>query len=92
MTATANINDNGRPPLVRENSDGVTAVRCLNQPQTITFNLSKRLAQSWGQDREHVFKKNKDGLNGKFKVIGQVSSFNEEEKDTKQKHSIQLID
>lgn len=60
MTATANINDNGRPPFVRENSDGVTAVRCLRQPQTITFNLSKRLAQSWGQDREHVFKNNKD--------------------------------
>lgn len=60
MTATANINDNGRTPFVRGNSDGVTAVRCLNQPQTITFNLSKRLAQSWGQDREHVFKNNKD--------------------------------
>lgn len=60
MTATANINDNGRPPLVRGNSDGVTAVRCLNKSQTITFNLSKRLAQSWGQDRGHVFKNNKD--------------------------------
>lgn len=60
MTATANINDNGRTPLVRGYSDGVTAVRCFKQPQTITFNLSKRLAQSWGQDREHVFKNNKD--------------------------------
>lgn len=60
MTATANINDNGRTPFVRGYSDGVTAVRCLNQPQTITFNLSKRLAQSWGQDRKHVFKNNKD--------------------------------
>lgn len=59
MAATANINEDGGYAAF-EKRGRISAVSHFKKKQTITFNLSKRLAQSWGQDREHIFENNKD--------------------------------